>query len=85
MSNGKEVKHKECVTHHHACDCREHKFKQLELQLKEANEVAEFYAKKSSWSRGEEAFDVCISDSEGWPVSRGGTRARAYLKKWEGK
>lgn len=23
MSDGKEVKQKECVTHHHACDCRE--------------------------------------------------------------
>lgn len=41
------------------------RIKELETQLKEANEVAEFYAKKSSWSRG-------------------GTRARAYLKKWEG-
>jgi len=23
---------KECVTHHHACDCREEKFKQLEQE-----------------------------------------------------
>ena len=23
---------KECVTHHHACDCREEKFKQLERE-----------------------------------------------------
>ena len=35
---------KECVTHHHACDCREAKFKELERENAALRELAECMA-----------------------------------------
>lgn len=32
-----------CVTHHHACDCREEKFRKMEAALAEARRGLEFY------------------------------------------
>lgn len=71
-------KKRECVTHHHACECREEKFKQLEAQIKEANEVAEFYG-------GTDCYAVVTADGQvdGFSEEEPGQRARAYLKKWE--
>lgn len=34
MSKTKNEKHRNCITHHYACDCREEKFKQLEAENK---------------------------------------------------
>lgn len=92
-------KKRECVTHHLACDCREEKFKQLEVRLKEANEVAEFYGADRNWHRRwkdnsaidvSEEIDGVVDDedlywSEDRQMEVGGKRARAYLKKWEGE
>lgn len=69
-------KKRECVTHHNACECREEKFKQLELQLKEANAVAEFYGKTRLYVNV--GCEAELLDDKG-------NKARAYLKKWEEK
>lgn len=50
---------KECVTHHHACDCREEKFKQLEQEnaaLRADKERLDWLDQKivSSWLDGKD-------------------------------
>jgi hypothetical protein len=43
---------KECTTHHHACDCREEKFKQLEQEnaaLREDKERLDWLAVTDVW------------------------------------
>jgi hypothetical protein len=52
----------------------------LEAQLKDANEVAEFYG-------GTDCYAVVLADSQvdGFSEEEPGKRAREYLKKWEGK
>lgn len=49
---------KECVTHHHACDCREEKFKQLEREnaaLREDKERLDWLeqARPIAWALGD--------------------------------
>jgi len=45
---------KECVTHHHACDCREAKFAKLEADLAAAQrELAAWKQAVYSFERGE--------------------------------
>ena len=38
----------ECTTHHHACDCREEKFKQLELENAALREAKDAYFKHNN-------------------------------------
>lgn len=90
-------KKSECVTHHLACDCREEKFKQLEAQLKEANEIAEFYAsgKHFEWlgkddfapenPSGEPENIECGGDDDNQFTLENGGLALAYLMKWKGE
>lgn len=94
-----EPKKRECVTHHLACDCREEKFKQLESQLKEANEALSWYADEKNWmttrkdelhearmtiAQDPDSFGVCSEPGLASTLLLiGGKRARAYLKKWE--
>lgn len=56
------------------------RLKELEVQLKEANEVAEFYG-------GTDCYAVVTADGQvdGFSEEEPGKRARAYLKKWEEK
>lgn len=52
---------KECTTHHHACDCREEKFKQLEQEnaaLREDAERLDWIAKNRSVSLTEKPLGV---------------------------
>jgi hypothetical protein len=39
---------KECTTHHHACDCREEKFKQLEQENAALREAKDAYFKHNN-------------------------------------
>ena len=75
------------------------RIKQLETQLKEANEVAEFYGDEKNWmtTRKDELHEArmtIIQDpesfgqyDESWNVSTllliGGKRARQYIQKWK--
>lgn len=77
----------------------EARIENLETQLKEANEVAEFYGADRNWHRRwkdnsaidvSEEIDGVVDDedlywSEDRQMEVGGKRARAYLKKWEEK
>jgi len=52
---------KECTTHHHACDCREEKFKQLEQEnaaLREDKERLDWIACNRSISLTERPLSV---------------------------
>ena len=52
---------KECITHHFACDCREEKFKELELEnaaLREALDSAIVLLRR--WNRNDVTDDVVI-------------------------
>ena len=45
---------KECITHHHACDCREDKFKELKAEnerLREKIEILEMALKHAKDKR----------------------------------
>lgn len=68
------------------------RIEKLELQLKEASEVAQFYAHPLNWDmehvptevhRVIENSDLSVPDEH--CDQRGGKRARAYLKKWKGE
>ena len=39
---------KECTTHHHACDCREEKFKELEQENAALREAKDAYFKHNN-------------------------------------
>ena len=39
---------KQCTTHHHACDCREEKFKQLEQENAALREAKDAYFKHNN-------------------------------------
>lgn len=56
------------------------RIKQLETQLKEANEVAEFYG-------GTDCYAVVLADGQvdGFSEEEPGKLAREYLIKWETK
>lgn len=68
------------------------KVRELELQLKEANEVAEFYAEvgEDASTTIEVLLELAMSQrgTDKKTINLGGKliaqRARAYLKKWEG-
>ena len=65
-----------CTTHHHACDCREAKFKELEQQLAEREQTIYLLSKQQDMvqqqnkvlreilSQAHDAF-VCASDGHG--------------------
>lgn len=77
------------------------RIKQLEAQLKEANEALSWYADEKNWmtTRKDELHEArmtIVQDPDSFGVYSepglastllliGGKRARAYLKKWEGK
>lgn len=77
------------------------RIKQLETQLEEANEVAEFYGDEKNWmttrkdelhearmtiAQDPDSFGVCSEPGLASTLLLiGGKRARAYLKKWEEK
>jgi len=52
LRGGREMK--ECITHHHACDCREDKFKELKAEnerLREKIEILEMALKHAKDKR----------------------------------
>jgi len=59
-------------------DCRD---KLDNEALKVAVEALEFYGNKNNWSRGDDSFDVCLSDAPGYPYGYGGHKAREALTK----
>lgn len=66
----------------------EARIKELELQLKEANEVAEFYGDEKNWKargsgHGDQTYDSIANDCEYGGTA--GKRARSYLRKWKGE
>lgn len=77
-----------CVTHSHACDCREERFKKIEEQLREAREVISFYAHKRNWYQN---MGSVIREGASHPnLSQdldadfiGGRRAREFMSKWK--
>lgn len=72
-------KKSECVTHHLACACREEKFKQLEVRLKEAEKIVRWLADGGPcWSVHSKTMEPTFSHSEQ-------ATARAYLEKWKGE
>lgn len=66
---------KECTTHHHACDCREEKFKALDSENAELREVLAFYADPQSYGINGGNFHRVASDH--------GMKARAALARKE--
>lgn len=77
------------------------RIKELELQLKEANEALSWYADEKNWmttrkdelhearmtiAQDPDSFGVCSEPGLASTLLLiGGKRARAYLKKWEGE
>lgn len=77
------------------------RIKQLEAQIKEANEALSWYADEKNWmtthkdelhearmtiAQDADSFGVCSEPGLASTLLLiGGKRARAYLKKWEGK
>jgi len=47
------VSERECITHHHACDCRERKFAELEAKLAIAVEALEVIGDEENSNRDE--------------------------------
>lgn len=65
---------KECITHHHACDCREAKFEKLQQEL----DAARADAKKN------QIILDNLRDAPYWEIEKQLAEAKAQIAEYEG-